>query len=161
MNYGSWLIWGFAATVVLTIIMSFSQAFGLTRMNTPYILGVIVTPDRDKARLIGIGMHMLNGWLLSLIYVAAFYYWNGPAWWKGAVIGLVHALFVLVTMPIFPSLHPRMANETYGPTVVRQLEPPGFFALNYGVQTPISIITAHIIFGIILGAFYQPLSGPA
>jgi hypothetical protein len=28
-------------------------------------------------------------------------------------------------------------------------------ALNYGVQTPVSIFIAHIVFGIILGAFYH------
>jgi len=47
-----------------------------------------------------------------------------------------------------------MANEQYGPTVVRQLEPPGFFGLHYGIRTPISVLVAHIIFGVILGAFY-------
>ncbi|MFA5038324.1 MAG: hypothetical protein WC732_01440 [Candidatus Omnitrophota bacterium] len=155
MNYAGWLVWGFAGTIVLTILMSFSQAFHMTRMNIPYILGMIVTPDRDRARLAGIFMHMANGWILSLLYIAAFHQWDGPAWWKGAVIGFTHASFLLVTMPIFPSLHPRMADETYGPTVVRQLEPPGFLALNYGIQTPVSIILSHIVFGIILGTFYK------
>jgi hypothetical protein len=37
---------------------------------------------------------------------------------------------------------------------MRQLEPPGFLALNYGFQTPVSVIIAHIVFGVILGAFY-------
>jgi hypothetical protein len=47
-----------------------------------------------------------------------------------------------------------MASEQQGPTLTRQLEPPGFLALNYGFQTPISVIIAHIIFGVVLGAFY-------
>ena len=46
-----------------------------------------------------------------------------------------------------------MASEQHGPTVVRQLEPPGFLALNYGVQTPL-VLVAHLVFGMILGAFY-------
>jgi hypothetical protein len=58
-----------------------------------------------------------------------------------------------MAMPILPALHPRMANEQYGPTVVRQLEPPGFLGLHYGIRTPISILFAHAIFGAILGAF--------
>ncbi len=37
---------------------------------------------------------------------------------------------------------------------MRQLEPPGFLALNYGFQTPMSVVIAHIIFGVILGTFY-------
>jgi hypothetical protein len=64
-------------------------------------------------------------------------------------------LFVLTAgMRLIPGIHPRMASEQQGPTVVRQLEPPGFLALNYGIQTPLSVIAAHVLFGAILGAFY-------
>ncbi len=48
-----------------------------------------------------------------------------------------------------------MAGEQQGPSITRQLEPPGFLALNYGVQTPLSILVAHLLFGSILGAFYS------
>ena len=48
-----------------------------------------------------------------------------------------------------------MASEQKGPTVTRQLEPPGFLALNYGYQTPISVVVAHLIYGAILGGFYK------
>ena len=155
MNWGSWLVWGFAGTVVLTTLMAASQGLGLTRMNLPYMLGTMVTSDRDRAKPIGVLIHVLNGWLFSLVYVAAFLVWGGATWWKGVAIGLVHALFVLVAgMPTMPGLHPRMASETRGPTVVRQLEPPGFLGLNYGVRTPISIVIAHVVFGFILGAFF-------
>lgn len=46
-----------------------------------------------------------------------------------------------------------MASEQQGPTVMRQLEPPGFLALNYGYQTPVSVLIAHLAYGIILGSF--------
>lgn len=155
MNWGSWLLWGFASTIVLTTLMAGSQGIGLTRMNIPYLVGTMFTPDRDSARVLGVLLHVVNGWIFSLVYVAAFQVWGGPAWWKGALIGLVHATFVLtVGMPALPGLHPRMAGERQGPTVVRQLEPPGFLALHYGVRTPISVEVAHVAFGIILGVFY-------
>jgi len=87
--------------------------------------------------------------------VAAFQTVGKSTWWFGAAIGLVQAIFVLtVALPMLPALHPRMANEQYGPTVVRQLEPPGFLGLHYGWRTPISVLIAHAIFGSILGAFY-------
>jgi hypothetical protein len=35
------------------------------------------------------------------------------------------------------------------------LEPPGFLGLNYGFSTPLSIVIAHVVFGIILGSFYR------
>ncbi len=156
MNHGSWLIWGLAATALLTIVSAGSQGLGLTRMNLPYMLGTMFTLDRDRAKSLGVVIHMVDGWVFSALYVAMFHLWGGPAWWKGAAIGLVHAAFVLVVaMPAMPGIHPRMASESRGPTVVRQLEPPGFLALHYGRPTPISIAIGHLVFGLVLGVFYR------
>jgi uncharacterized membrane protein YagU involved in acid resistance len=155
MSWMSWLVWGFAGTVVLTTVIAGSQGLGLTRMNIPFLLGTIFTPNRDRAKVVGIALHLLNGWIFSLIYVVAFHAWGGPTWWKGALIGLVHATFVLgVALPALPGMHPRMASAAHGPTVVRQLEPPGFFALHYGLGTPVVTMIAHVVFGVILGVFY-------
>lgn len=157
MNWGSWLIWGFASTVVLTTVMAGSQGLGITRMNIPYLLGTIFTPNRDRAKVYGVALHLLNGWMFSLVYVAAFHAAGVFTWWFGTVVGFVHGIFVLVVgMPVLPGMHPRMASEIQGPTVVRQLEPPGFLARNYGIQTPISVLIAHLIFGGILGLLYAP-----
>src|SRR3954464_6181657 len=96
MNWGGWLVWGFASTIVLTTLMAGSQGIGLTRMNVPYLLGTMFTSNRDRAKVLGVALHIFNGWVFSLMYVAAFHVWGGPAWWKGAAIGLVHSTFVLV-----------------------------------------------------------------
>jgi hypothetical protein len=157
MSWDSWLIWGFASTIVLTMLMAGSQGLGLTRMNIPYLLGTMFTADRDRAKALGVLVHVINGYVFSLLYVLAFHAWGGPTWWKGAAIGIVHAGFVLTAgLPTLPGIHPRMASETRGPTVVRQLEPPGFLGVNYGYRTPISIVIAHVLFGVILGTFYTP-----
>ena len=149
-------MWSFVATLALTSVMAGSQGLRLTRMNLPYMLGAMFTPSRDRARLIGFGVHLLDGWIFSLGYVAAFQAWGRATWWEGAALGLLQALFVLtVIMGLMPGLHPRMASEHKGPTVTRQLEPPGFLALNYGYQTPVSVVLAHLIYGAILGAFYS------
>ncbi len=156
LNRGGVALWGFVGTVVLTGLMSGSQALGLTRMNIPFMLGTMFTPDRDRAKIVGFGMHLLNGWLFAIVYGAAFQSWRRATWWLGAAIGLVQALFVLVAaMPLLPGMHPRMASEQHGPTPTRQLEPPGFLALNYGRRTPLSVILAHLVYGGILGAFYR------
>src|SRR5262245_20067415 len=148
MNVGSWLIWGFGSTVALTTLLAGSHGLRLTRMNIPYMLGTMLTYQRDRAKIYGTVFQLMNGWIFSLVYVGAFHFWGGPTWWKGCLIGLVHAGFVLVVaLPALPGLHPRMASEHHGPTATRQLEPPGFLALNYGIQTPISIVLAHLVFG--------------
>jgi uncharacterized membrane protein YagU involved in acid resistance len=156
MNWGGWLVWGFAATIVLTICLSASQGLKLTRINIALLLGTMATPNRDKAKWIGIFIHILNGMVFSLVYVGAFHVWGKASWLRGALIGFIHAAFVLaVVLPHLPGIHPRMASENAGPTVTRQLEPPGFWALNYGFQTPVSVVLAHILFGMILGGFYR------
>jgi len=154
-NWGSWLLWGLMSTIVLTSILAGSQGLGVTRMNLPYLLGTMFTPDRGRAKLIGIFIHFLNGWVFSFVYVVAFELLGRSTWWLGAVFGLAHAIFLLaVVLPVMPSLHPRVANEQWGPTVERQLEPPGFFGLHYGIQTPVSVFVAHVTFGALLGALY-------
>src|ERR687887_1440030 len=156
MNWRSGGLWGFIGTVVLTGLMSASQGLGLTRMSLPFMLGTMFTPDRDRAKLVGFGVHLLNGWVLALLYAAAFQSWRLAAWWLGLGVGLAHGLFVLlVVMPMLPGLHPRMASEQRGPDPTRQLEPPGFLALNYGRRTPLSALLAHLAYGAILGAFYR------
>jgi len=159
MSLGAWLLWGFASTLVLTSLMAAAQSLGLTRVSLPYLLGSVLTPSRDRANSLGFVIHLLNGWVFSLFYVAVFHSVGRASWWIGALVGLVHAAFVLTAgMRILPGIHPRMASEKQGPTATRQLEPPGFLGLNYGLQTPATIVIAHLVFGAILGAFYR-LSG--
>jgi uncharacterized membrane protein YagU involved in acid resistance len=116
----------------------------------------VFTPDPDKAKLYGFLVHLINGWIFSLLYILIFESLGRATWWIGAVIGLGHALLILgVLVSLMPGLHPRMASEQHGPSANRLLEPPGFFALNYGFRTPLSVVLAHLVFGIILGVFYQ------
>ncbi len=156
MNWWSCFLWGFVATIVLTTIMAGSHGAGLTRMNIPYMMGTMFTANRDKAKLYGFLVHVAAGWLFSLVYAAVFQSLGAASWWQGMLIGLVHASFVLVVgMSLLPGVHPRMANEQHGPTASRQLEPPGFLALNYGMRTPVSVVLAHAVYGAILGGFYR------
>lgn len=156
MNWGSWMLWGFVSTLLLTTISSATQGFGLTRMNLPYMWGTMFTPDRDKAKLYGFFFHVVAGWAFSLIYVLIFQSLGAAGWWRGAIIGVCHALFVLtIVMKLMPGLHPRMASEQHGPEAHNMLEPPGFLAMHYGKRTPVAIILSHAIFGAILGSFYH------
>ena len=151
------LLWGFVATVFLTGILSASQGLGFSRMSIPFLLGTIVSPDRDRATFIGFLIHFINGWIFAFVYAAAFESWGNASSWLGASIGLVHGVFVLVAvMPVLPGMHPRMSSEAQGPSGTQQLQPPGFMALHYGRRTPVVTIIAHIIFGGILGFFYVP-----
>ncbi|HSK08805.1 MAG TPA: hypothetical protein VK911_04470 [Vicinamibacterales bacterium] len=156
MNWPSVLLWGFAATIALTTTMAASQGLGLTRMSIPFMLGTMMTARRDRAMVLGSLLHVLNGWGFALVYAAAFESWDRATWWGGAGIGAVHAAFVLtVGMALLPGLHPHMASEHGPPAPGGQLQPPGFLALNYGERTPLVTLVAHLLYGGLLGAFYQ------
>jgi len=154
-HWEQWLFWGFVASIALVATESIAQGLGLTRLNLPLILGAAITADRDRARALGIVLHIFMGWLFSLFYVVAMSFLGGPNWYHGAMVGLAHALFICVIgWQMLPGIHPRMASETHGPTSTRMLEPPGFMGVNYGVATPVTVFVTHGIFGAVLGAFY-------
>lgn len=155
LQLGSLALWGFAATIVMTTIMSMAQELRQSRMSLPFILGSIFTPDRDRAQLIGFIGHLINGWLFAMLYAFIFESWAQAGWLLGAVLGLIHGLFILTfVIPALAGIHPRMASERHGPTPTRQLQPPGFMGRNYGWRTPIITLLAHGVYGCILGGLY-------
>jgi hypothetical protein len=157
MNWPSILLWGFAATVVLTTLTLAGQSLGLTRLDMPFIIGTMVTADRDRAKVIGYAMHLFNGWIVAVVYALFFENVHMATWWFGALIGAVQGVIVVVViLPLLPGVHPRMVSDFRGPEPTRLLEPPGFLSTNYGRATPLITILAHAIYGAILGAFYVP-----
>jgi len=157
MNLRAVMLWGFAGTTVLTTILRGAAAIGRTRVDLPLILGLMITPNRDRAKIYGFLIHLVNGWLFALVYASTSEYFRRATWWLGTAIGAVHALFVLIVgLPALPGLHPRMASDARGPEPTLELEPPGFLASNYGHQTAIVTFLAHLVFGAILGTFYRP-----
>ena len=157
MNVWSVLIWGFAATIVLTTLLAASRPLGLSRMDIPFLLGTMVTGNRNKAPFYGLLLHILIGLCFAFLYAAALDSSGIHTWWAGMAIGAVHGAFVLSAgLQIVSAFHPRMAHPYEGPTPTKQLQPPGFFALNYGRGTFLVTMVAHLCYGALFGAFYQP-----
>ncbi len=155
MNFPSALLWGFVATVVMSTIMEGSRGVGWSRMSLPFMLGTMFTSDYDRAAPFGFIMQNVIGVGIALIYALIFESWHRATWWLGGALGLVHGLaFLVLLMPLLPSVHPRMASERTGPDPTPALEPPGFLALNYGGRTPAFTLLGHVVYGVILGAFY-------
>jgi hypothetical protein len=158
MNLPSILLWGFAATVILTTLTVAAQSLGLTRIDMPFILGTMFTADRDRAKVVGLAAHLFNGWIFALVYGLFFESFDLSTWWFGALIGVVQGVVVVVAiLPLLPGIHPRMVSDFWGPEPTRLLEPPGFLTMNYGRMTPVVTIIAHALYGAILGAFYSPV----
>jgi hypothetical protein len=126
----------------------------MTRMDLPFLLGTTITDDRRRAKAIGYAMHFVLGIMFGLTYGGFFAAIGRSSWWLGALIGALHAVFastVLVSV-LLPVVHPRMATNDTAAREVTLLEPPGFLMLNYGRNTFVVTLAAHVAFGAIVGA---------
>ncbi|MFG2102173.1 hypothetical protein ACGFJ5_16410 [Micromonospora echinaurantiaca] len=152
MDWAGWAVFGLVATAALTAAMIAAQLAGLTRLDLPLVLGTLVTEDPDRARVVGFFVHLVAGQGFALGYAAAFAVLDRATWWVGALFGGLHvAIALTVLLPLLPGVHPRMASPRAGPSSTAVLEPPGLFALNYGVQTPAVAVVVHVIYGVVLG----------
>jgi uncharacterized membrane protein YagU involved in acid resistance len=151
-DWAGWALFGLVATSVLTAVMIAAQLAGLTRLDLPLLLGTIVTEDPDRARVAGFFIHLVIGQGFALGYAAAFALLDRATWWLGGLFGLLHVTLALtVLVPILAGIHPRMASDRAGPSSTAALEPPGLIGLNYGPQTPIVAVVAHLAYGMALG----------
>ena len=154
MDWQGWALFGLVATSVLSAVMIAAQMAGLTRLDLPLVLGTLVTPDPDKARVAGFFIHLAAGHGFALGYAAIFALLGRATWWIGALLGLLHvAVALTVILPLLPGVHPRMASSRAGLTTTAALEPPGLLGLNYGIQTPAVAVAAHVVYGAVLGMF--------
>jgi hypothetical protein len=149
------IVGGLVGTLVLTTVLRAASELGLTRMDLPFLLGTAVTADRVRAKAAGYALHFLFGLLFALAYYAVFVVVDRAGVLVGALLGLVHGLFAgsaLVNI-LLPVVHPRMGTGFDAAGSTPLLEPPGFLLLNYGRQTPLVTVIAHVVYGAIVGGF--------
>src|SRR4051812_50142675 len=115
MNWASWLLWGFLATIVLTTISAGTEGIGLTRMNFPYILGTLFTPNRDRAKFYGFWMHVAVGLVFSLIFVWIFQSLGAAGWGGGIIFWVCYPHFFFGGgFFLLPGFHPRVGGGQHG-----------------------------------------------
>ena len=155
MSVWSAMIGGLAGTFILTTVLRASSELRLTRVDLPFLLGTVVTANRQWAKVIGYLMHFVIGLLFSLAYYVGFVGLGRAGWLLGAAFGVIHGVFVMTVLVnvLLPVVHPRMGGpfSTVDSTVL--LEAPGFLMLNYGRATPVVTLIAHVIYGAIVGGF--------
>lgn len=152
MNWVGWGVFGLGATAALTSVLIAAQLAGWTRLDLPLLLGTLVVEDPDRARAVGFLAHLGAGQVFALLYALGFAVLGQAGWWLGALFGLVHAGVALTALiPLFAGVNPRIGSLRAGLETRAVLEPPGLLALNYGYQTPLVAVTAHVLYGALLG----------
>jgi hypothetical protein len=79
------------------------------------------------------------------------------SWWLGALFGAVHAVFVgtVIINVLLPVVHPLMGTPDTAANQAPLIEPPGFLMVNYGRNTFVVTLIAHVMFGAIVGGTYR------
>ena len=146
---------GFAGTLVLTTALRAGNELNLTRMDLPFLLGTAFSADRTRGKALGYVLHFLAGIAFAIVYYAIFLAIGRSGWWLGATFGLAHGLFsgTALVNTLLPLIHPRMGTPSTAAPSVALLEPPGFLMRNYGPQTPLVSLAAHIAYGAVVGGF--------
>ena len=146
---------GFAGTLVLTTVLRTATELNLTRMDLPFLLGTVVTADRARAKVIGYAAHFGFGLVFALGYYGLFVAVGRHDLWLGTLFGLGQSLVVgtFLVNVLLPVVHPRMGTPLSDAGTVALLEPSGFMLRNYGSQTPVVSLVAHILYGTIIALF--------
>jgi hypothetical protein len=149
------VIGGLAGTFILTTVLRAASELRLTRIDLPFLLGTVVTADRQRAKLLGYLLHFVVGSLFSLAYYVGFVGLGRAGWLLGVGFGVIHGLFAMTALVniLLPVVHPRMGSSLSSVESVALLEAPGFMMLNYGRATPIVNLVAHTAYGAIVGGF--------
>jgi hypothetical protein len=147
------VVGGVLGTLVFSTIAKAASEMALTRMDLPLLLGTAATDNRRTARAIGFLFHLLLGILFAIAYAEVFAVVGRSSWAAGALLGVLHGIFtstILVNV-LLPIVHPRMATAETAANEIALIEPPGFLMLNYGRNTFLVTLVAHIAYGAVVG----------
>jgi len=144
---------GFLGTLVLTTIIRAASELGWTRMDLALLLGTTVTVNRRKAKAIGYVFQFLLGIGFANAYGEFFAIIGHSSWQVGALLGELHAIFVATVLVnvLLPVVHPRIGTPETAANEIALIEPPGFLMRNYGRNTFLITLLAHIAYGAIVG----------
>jgi hypothetical protein len=151
------VVWSLAGAAAGTLVLSTALRLGselkLTRMDLPFLVGTMVTEDRERAKFLGWALHAAAGLSFGLIYAGIFAATGRSGWLFGAALGLLHGLVAgtAVMEIVLPFAHRHIGSAATAAPETPVLEPPGLLMLNYGRATPLVNAAAHVVYGALVG----------
>ena len=122
-------------------------------MDLPFLVGTMVTENRERAKVAGWLLHAGAGLGFGIVYAGIFAATGRSGWAFGAVLGLLHGLVAgtAVMEIVLPFAHRQIGSPSTASPQTPLLEPPGLLMLNYGRTTPVVNAAAHIAYGALVG----------
>ena len=144
-----------AAGVLAGLIMIIPMYMGIVmmprymKMDLLKLLGTMMMPLSGITYPVGLMLHLGMSIVFALIHVAlynAFDITSALAAW-GILFGLAHAAISGMGFGMMPAMHRGIKDGI--------IDAPGFMALNYPQVTTIGFVMVHVLFGVLVGTFYE------
>ena len=155
---GNAILAGLVGALAMLVVIYGGKAMGMTEMDLLKTLGTMVAPKStgNSAYMIGLMMHLMMGAVFGIVHAAVLTGFdpssNGAAVGLGVVIGAVHGMIVTAMMPpMLTMAHPLVRSG--------EMPQPGNLMTGLGKMTPMGMVMAHIVFGVVTGAIYAGAVG--
>ena len=137
------------AIMVIPLYMGILMLPTQMRMNLFLMLGTMMTRNESMAYAMGAMMHAVMSIGFALIHVALFVAFdidsNLAAW--GVLFGFVHWMISGMGLGMLRTMHPLIRSG--------EMPGPGAFAISFPPMTAAGFFMMHILFGVLVGAFYE------
>lgn len=142
------LVCGTIGAVMMAAFNGLGRGLRVTSLRLDEMLGsLLAEPHSTRARAVGMGIHLLFGALLAVVwaYTMALFDWSTD-WFTGMVWGAFLALLALLMVSSMAVIHPKMRE--------RRQEDPGPAGTNLGRLTPVWVGLGHLVYGATVGLLY-------
>ena len=148
---GAAVIAGLLAGLIMIVPMYMGLAMmpRHMKMDLLKLMGTMMMPLSRFTYPVGLMLHLSMSIVFALIHVVlydAFDINSAFAAW-GILFGLGHALISGVGFGLMPMMHRGIKDGI--------VEAPGFMALSYPSATTSGFVMVHVLFGVLVGVFYE------
>jgi hypothetical protein len=123
------------------------------KMNLFYMLGTMMLREKMMVYLAGAMAHAVMSIVFALAHVGVYQALdldsNLPAW--GLLFGFVHFMISGMAFGMMPMMHAGIRSGA--------VQAPGMFAMNYPRATTAGFLMLHLVFGVLVGVFYDAFGG--
>ncbi len=144
---------GLVGALAMLAVIYAGRATDMTSMDLLRMLGTMIVPKESNTIVYGVGlmMHLMMGAVFGVVH-AGLLHVVGPsseaaAAGFGALFGLGHGAMVVATMPLMLTMAHPLVNSG-------DLPAPGVAMTGMGKMTPMGMLMAHVVFGLVTGAIY-------
>ena len=155
MDFGATVGAGLLGGAIMSVILYMGIAMmpGQMKMNLFYLLGSMMFRQRMMIYGAGAMAHAAMSIAFALAHVGVYQAFDLDsqlvAW--GLLFGFVHYLAVGMALGMMPIMHPRIKSG--------EIQAPGAYALGYPRGTAMGFLMLHLLYGVLVGAFYTAFGG--